>query len=57
LTRYETTRAQTRHCTQQLPRLAAASGFELALPALALPGYIPASLECTIAFGEEAVAV
>jgi hypothetical protein len=57
LTRHETTRAQTRHGTQQLPRLAPAPRFELALRALALPGCIPASLECTIAFGEEAVAV
>jgi hypothetical protein len=57
LTRHETTRAQTRHGTQQLPRLTPVPGFELALRALALPGCIPASLECSIAFGEEAVAV
>jgi hypothetical protein len=57
LTRHETTRAQTRHGTQQLPRLAPAPRFELALRALALPSCVPASLECTIAFGEEAVAV
>jgi hypothetical protein len=57
LTRHETTRAQTRHGTQQLPRLAPAPRFELALRALALPGCVPASFECTIAFGEEAVAV
>jgi hypothetical protein len=57
LTRHETTRAQTRHGTQQLPRLAPAPRFELALRALALPGCVPASLECTIAFSEEAVAV
>jgi hypothetical protein len=57
LTRHETTRAQARHGTQQLPRLAPAPRFELALRALALPGCVPASFECTIAFGEEAVAV
>ena len=57
LTRHETTRAHTRHGTQQLPRLASAPGFKLALRALTLPRCIPASLECTIAFGEEVVAV
>jgi hypothetical protein len=57
LTRHETPRAQTRHGTQQLPRLAPAPSVELALRALALPGCISARLECTIAFGEEAVAV
>jgi hypothetical protein len=57
LTRHETRRAQTRHSAQQLPRLATATRLELALRAFALPRCIPAGVECTIAFREEAVSV
>ena len=53
----QTARAQTRHGAQQLARFAALLSFKLPLDALALPGCISASADCSIAFGEETIAV